>query len=477
MFVCKNIRVLNTIVFILFITGCTTFKTPLARRSLPNRTFSSQIVENKIIEVSSQINDSQLKQLFINCYPNTLDTTIKMGEKGGVAYTYIITGDIDAMWLRDSSAQVHPFIRFVNEDKELDLLVRGLINSHVQSILFDPYANAFYDSKRISKHNDDITQMKPGVHERKWEIDSLCYSIRLIYEYWKISNDDSLFDTQWKLAMDLVVKTFREQQRKENDGPYSFQRLHNGPTETQTNNGFGEPVNPVGLICSAFRPSDDSTRLLFLIPSNYFAVSSLRQLSQMYKAAGYNSESADAKKFSEEVQNAISQYGTVNHPKFGEIIAYETDGFGNYTLMDDANIPSLVSLPYLGLIDATDPIYQQTRSFIFSKENPFYFEGKFANGVGSPHTPGKKVWPMSLIMRALTSDNDEEIMECLKMLVSTHADTGLMHESFNPDRPRNYTRSWFSWANTLFGELIVKISEERPHLLEEFNFDSLLGNE
>ncbi|MEH0157589.1 glycoside hydrolase family 125 protein [Limibacter armeniacum] len=433
-----------------------------------DRKFRSEAVDKLIAKVKKQINDPELAWMFENCYPNTLDTTVEVfGERDGKPDTVIITGDIPAMWLRDSTAQVWPYLPLVNQDVKLKRLVRGLIHRQSYCILIDPYANAFeVDPTKASMWGSDFTTMKPGLHERKWEIDSLCYPIRLAYGYWKETGDRSVFDDEWKSAMQTVIKTFREQQRKDGVGPYSFMRKTQKQEDTLPNWGAGAPIKPVGLIVSSFRPSDDATLFPFLIPSNYFAVTSLKQLEEIAQEVLSDKELLGAaKSLREEVEVALGQYARVNHAKYGEVLAYEVDGFGNRVLMDDANVPNLLALPYLDSIDVKDLLYQQTRQLVLSEDNPYFFRGKAGEGVGGPHVGLDYIWPMSIIMRGMTSIDDNEIRKCLQLLKTTHADTGFMHESFHKDDASKFTRSWFAWANTLFGELILKIHKERSYLL------------
>ena len=305
------------------------------------------------------------------------------------------------------------------------------------------------------------------LHERKWEIDSLCYPIRVAYYYWLLTGDTSVFDTDWHNAMQLVVKTFKEQQRKDGLGPYSFTRDCDRPTDSQINSGFGAPVKPVGLIVSAFRPSDDATQYGFLIPSNMFAVVSLRQLAEIENKVYGNADFAgQCLDLASEVDEAIQKYGVVNHPVAGKIYAFEVDGFGNSLCMDDANVPSLLGAPYLGYCKVDDALYQNTRKFVWSDNNPYFFKGKAGEGIGGPHVGLDYAWPMSIIMKGLTTGDAAELKECLTLLRNTDADTGFMHESFHVDNPAKFTRSWFAWTNTLFGELIVKIYHEHPELLK-----------
>lgn len=437
------------------------------RPVLEKRAFVSSTVERKLDEVVAKIADDKLKWMFINCFPNTLDTTVKFKMRDGYPDTFVITGDINAMWLRDSSAQVQNYLSLAAEDEALREMIKGLINRQLDCILVDPYANAFNDGPTAAGWQTDGTEMRKEVNERKWEIDSLCYPIRLIYQYWKATGDDSVFNAKWEKAMALILKTFQEQQRKENDGPYSFER-HTGNAIGTLVNRTGNPVNPVGMVVSCFRPSDDATIFGFLVPSNMFIVASMRQLSEIIRTTGNGKNLLNqTERLKKEVDEAIQKYGIVNHPVFGKIYAYEVDGYGGCNLMDDANNPSLLSVPYFGYVNADDPVYQNTRKFVWSKHNPYFFKGTVAEGIGGPHCGKDKIWPMSIISKALTSEDKEEIAECLRVLVNTDGNTGFIHESFHKDNPADFSRGWFAWANTLFAELVLKISEKYPELLLE----------
>lgn len=442
---------------------------PSKRPAAEKRTFVSEGIDQKISEVKAVIQDAEFAWLFENCYPNTLDTTVDYEVIDGKPDTFIITGDIDAMWLRDSTCQVWPYMPLIEEDAKLCKMIEGLINRQAKCVLLDPYANAFYkDLSRVSEWNTDRPKIKPGVHERKWEIDSLCYVVRLANEYYQITRDSSVFDKDWDKAMRLIVKTFRTEQRKDGTSPYRFIRSTSRMTDAPVYDGTGRPIRPVGMICSMFRPSDDATVLPFLIPSNLFAVQSLRQLAAIYHdVLDDRAFARECSEFADEVEKAIMEWGTAEHLTFGRIYAYEADGFGNFLFMDDANVPSLMSLSYLGIHDPEDAIYKRTREYLVSEFNPWYFRGKAAEGYGSPHTGKESIWPMGIILRALTSNDKEEIAHCLHMLKTTHAGTGFMHESFNKDNPADFSRSWFAWANTLFGELVIKVYQEYPELLKK----------
>ena len=431
------------------------------------RCFYSEAVESKIREVKAKISDKELAWMFENCYPNTLDTTVDYSEENGMPDTFVITGDIHAMWLRDSTAQVWPYLELVNSDEKLKNLIRGVIFRQTKSILFDPYANAFNKTPTGSYWESDITDMKPELHERKWEIDSLCYPVRLAYHYWKLTGDVTVFTQDWKKAAELIIRTFKEQQRKDGYGPYTFMRETSKAEDTVPLYGLGNPVRPVGLICSIFRPSDDAAIFPFLIPSNHFAVSILQYIAEiMEKVFQDENLKSEAILLKDEVKNAIDQYSIFEHQEFGKIYAYEVDGFGGRVFMDDANVPSLLGMPFLDLCSEDDEIYQNTRKFVLSPQNPYFFQGTAGEGIGGPHVGMDYIWPMSIIMRAMTSKDSGEIAFCLKMLKSTHGGTGFMHETFHKNNAEKFTRKWFAWANTLFGQLIVKISQTNPDLLK-----------
>lgn len=440
---------------------------PVVRVPEAKRKFKSVAVERAIAQVQSSIGNKELAWMFGNCFPNTLDTTVEFEMIDGRPDTYVITGDIDAMWLRDSSAQVYPYLSLMKDDAPLQQLIAGVINRQTRCILKDPYANAFYkDETKVSEWKSDRTEMKPGVHERKWEIDSLCYPIRLAHAYWKATGDKSPFDTSWKRAIELTLQTFREQQRKTGKGPYRFMRQTEIQTDTVAGRGYGNPVRPVGLIVSIFRPSDDATVFSYLVPSNFFAMVSLRQAAEMVEKLQDDGDLAKrCRALADEVEKALHEHAIVDHPKAGRVYAFEVDGFGNYYCTDDGNIPNLLSLPYLGAVPRNDRVYQNTRRMLLSDLNPYYCFGKAANGLGGPHVGVDMIWPLGVVIEGLTATKDREIRECLDVLRRTHAGTGFMHEAFHKDDPKKFTRSWFAWANTIFGEFVLKTFHERPSLL------------
>ncbi|QCB44492.1 glycoside hydrolase family 125 protein [Sphingomonas sp. PAMC26645] len=433
------------------------------------RRFVSPAVEAEIARVKAKIADPELAWLFENCYPNTLDTTVKVGTVDGKPDAFVITGDIEALWLRDSSAQMQTYVHLAPKDAGLRRVFTGLIARQARCILIDPYANAFMEDPTARSNlgaRTDQTDMKPGVAERKWEIDSLCYPMRLAHGYWTATRDKTPFDDLWAKAMRRAVATFREQQRKDGKGPYHFQRLNVSPTETLMFEGYGAPTRKVGLIHSMFRPSDDACLYPFLIPSNLFAVSALRMLATVQREArGDMAGATDSEALASEVEAALRAHGRMPDGQGGEVWAYEVDGFGNAISMDDANVPSLSGLPLLGAADRRDPLFRRTAVLAWSDRNPYFFTGTAARGIGGPHIGLDMIWPMSIITHAMNSDDDAVIRQCLAWLKTTHGGTGFMHESFNKDDPGKFTRSWFAWANGLFGELILDLERRKPALL------------
>ncbi len=440
------------------------------RPASSSRRFRSKAVDAAIASVSAKIGDPELAWLFSNCLPNTLDTTVTYNNNTQQPDTVVVTGDIPAMWLRDSSAQVWPYLAFVSADPDLASLVKGLIRRQALCILRDPYANAFMpdlDSKEpLPWSKQDDTLMKPGVGERKWEVDSLCYPVRLGHGYWKASGDATPFDEHWIKALHMIVATFKVQQRKTSRGPYSFMRESKHPTDSLNGDGFGNPARPVGLIYSGFRPSDDACDYPFNIPGNFFAVQTLLKIEEMFTEIAHDSAAAhEASQLAQEIETALKKYAPGNHPDAGEIWAYEVDGFGNSIFMDDANVPSLLGMPYLGSCSKADPMYLATRKFVLSTSNPYFFRGSAAEGIGGPHVGPDMIWPMAIIIRAMTTDDEQEQRQCLRWLKKSNAGTGFMHESFNKNDPYKFTRAWFAWANTLFGELILTLEKKSPKLL------------
>jgi hypothetical protein len=408
---------------------------------------------------------AELARVFRQCYPNTLETTTEYLADGT---TFVFTGDIPAMWLRDSSAQIRPYIAFAREDHEIRRLIHGLIRRQAQYIAIDPYANAFNREPNGRGHIHDRTEMNPWVWERKFELDSLCYPLQVCKDYWDATHDRSVFDDAVHAMLRRIVDVMTTEQQHEQQSPYIFERDNGPASDTLPFGGRGTRTNDTGMVWSGFRPSDDACTFGFHIPSNMFAVVTLNHLAffaeYMYTDFALAWRAAQLRA---EIDFGIQMYGIVDHPRHGRIYAYETDGYGTYNLMDDANIPSLLAIPYLGYRPASDPTYRRTRAFVLSRDNPYYVEGQYAKGVGSPHTPPGHVWPLSLIMQGLTTDDRDEQQALIDTLISTTAGTGYMHESFHPDRPEQFTREWFAWANSLFGALVCRRLDVDGYITQE----------
>ena len=429
------------------------------RPPVEERAFVSPAIDSVTEAVAAQITHPKLAEMFRKCFPNTLDTTVHYAEdEDGEPDTFVYTGDIPAMWLRDSGAQVWPYVDYADQDEGLRKMIAGVINRQFKCILIDPYANAFNVDPIGPADKSDRPKPGPYIWERKWEIDSQCYPVRLAYAYWKKTGDTSVFGERWLEVAKTILATFKEQQRKDGPGSYRFLRVTDRQLDTKCVGGRGNPVKPVGLIASAFRPSDDATTFEFLIPSNFMAVKTLRKMSEILETINGKLElSEECLALATEVEQALKEYATVQHPKYGPIYAYEVDGFGSHQLMDDANVPSLLALGYLDPEMFNDPVYLNTRRFVWSEDNPYFMRGAAGEGIGGPHIGTGYVWPMSIMMKAFTAQDDDEIRACLLQLIRTDAGTGFMHESFQEDNADDFTRPWFAWANTLFGELVVKL--------------------
>jgi uncharacterized protein len=416
----------------------------------------NQVVTEIAGKIGGKFSDnSKLYQTFLNCFESTAKTTTKFLDNGEV---FVFTGDIAAMWLRDSSAQVVHYLPFIKEYEILAEFVRGLIKRQMRYILIDPYANAFNEEANGNCWDEDITESTPWNWERKYEVDSLCYPIWLLHEYWIHTGDESIFTEEVKKVFATILELWKKEQRHDTDSNYSFVRLHCPPSDTLTREGKGEPTAYTGMTWSGFRPSDDACKYGYLIPSNMFASVVLDYMAEFLTNNYHDKELADqAINLKKEIDNGIKQYGIIHDDEFGDIYAYETDGLGNYNLMDDANVPSLLSIPWLRYTGIDDEIYQNTRKFILSKRNPYYFEGAYAKGIGSPHTPDQYIWHIALTMQGLTAQTTEEKENLLELLLSTDAGKQVMHEGFLCDDPSAFTREWFAWANSLFALFVMQI--------------------
>ena len=400
---------------------------------------------------------SKLADMYRNCFRSTWDTTLQ--RSGGTVF--LVTGDIPAMWLRDSSAQVYHYVPHAVKYPEVREAILGLMERQFRYIVLDPYANAFNrEANDRRNHLDDTSwteEALPWIWERKYEVDSLCYPIRLAHHFWKTTGDPSWCGETFLKAAETILSVWEAEQRHGEQSPYYFRRARCRASDTLSHDGHGAPVAYTGMTWSGFRPSDDACVYGYLIPSNFFAAKSLEQMGEIAEALLPNAGlSGRVRRLKEQIEAGLREFAAVERPGFGKVYAYEVDGLGNALFMDDANVPSLLSLPYLGCVPMDDPVYQNTRRMLLSPANPYYFAGACARGIGSPHTPPDYIWPISLCIQGLTAADAGEIYALLDMLENMDAGTLLMHEGVHKDDPKQFTRPWFAWANSIFSEFVEK---------------------
>ncbi|KAM3555461.1 hypothetical protein MY1884_005582 [Beauveria asiatica] len=476
-------------------------KLPFQRPSPECRTFRSDAIETVIHDVTSRMKDADLARLFENAFPSTTDTTVKFHSKekdqGFVRMTgsrwaenddawngpqsFVITGDIIAEWLRDSTNQLRPYQELASKDSAIFELILGAINTQSEYVIEAPYCNAFQpppisDLPVSANGQDDVVYpaYEPSaVFECKYELDSLAHFLKIGNDFYEHTGSSDFVNKRWLSAVDAVLSVLEEQSKPTfNDNgdyvrnEYTFQRKTNTGTETLNLLGVGNPLNNgTGLVRSAFRPSDDATILGFFIPANAMMSVELGRAAAMLNKIGKAAAGAELDKWSKTIREGVMEHGVIEHKTFGKIFAYEVDGFGSSIIMDDANYPSLLALPLMGFVNVKDPVYQNTRKMLLSKKgNPYYLTGKKFKGIGGPHIGLKNAWPMSLLVQAQTSDDDDEIMECVSMVLDA-SPKGLVHESVDVNYIAQYTRSWFAWANGVFAVTILDLAKRKPHLI------------
>lgn len=399
--------------------------------------------------------DKKLQEMFERCFVNTYETTLKPQEDGT---TFVITGDIPAMWLRDSAAQVRPYLLAAEKDDEMAKLIEGVVRRQMNYIVHDPYANAFNEAANGKGHQDDKTEMSPMTWERKYEIDSLCYPIQLSYLLWKSTGETACFDDIFVQALNKILHVWKVEQNHEDESPYSFERMDVRQSDTLHRDGKGSKTVRTGMTWSGFRPSDDACLYGYLVPANMFAVVVLGYASEICREVLKDEGLAkQCEQLASEIKAGIEEHAVLEHPIHGDLYVYETDGMGRYHLMDDANIPSLLAAPYLGWCQFDDTTYQNTRRFLLSRDNPYFYEGKAAHGIGSPHTPDHYIWHIALAMEGMTSTDVSDKKRILEAMKQSDGGTGFMHEGFNADQPEEFTREWFSWANSMFSEFVLSL--------------------
>ncbi|KAI9681032.1 MAG: hypothetical protein M1822_007106 [Bathelium mastoideum] len=475
-------------------------KLPYQRPAPQCRTFQSPLVEEVITDITTKMRDKDLARIFENAFPNTVDTTVRWHTDGTGkrsqqalmnwrdqskwqgAQSFIVTGDIDAEWLRDSTNQLRQYQPLAKKDKKIFNLILGAINTQAEFVIESPYCNAFQPPppsglSPVNNNQDDEVHPAPEpsvVFECKYELDSLAHFLSLSNQFYAQTESTTFINARWLKALDVLLRTLDEQETPTfdpktsslNKNKYTFKRKTQAGTETLTLNGNGNPLNSgTGLIRSAFRPSDDATTLGFFIPANAMIAAELKKTAAILRknSDGVRSDKLQAR--GERIEAGVWEYGVVTHKKYGQVFAYEVDGYGSQIIMDDANLPSLLALPLMGFVDKDDKVYQNTRKMILEKGgNPYYLKGKEFRGIGGPHIGLQNAWPMSLLVQAMTSDDDDEILDALE-LVKQASPLGLIHESINVNRVKEYSRSWFAWANSVFAQTILDLAGRKPQLL------------
>ncbi|EME47318.1 hypothetical protein DOTSEDRAFT_124766 [Dothistroma septosporum NZE10] len=458
------------------------------------RTFKSSVVEQKVEEMAGKITDPDLSRLFLNSYPNTLDTAVRWkGYASGSQdeeLTFLITGDINAMWLRDSANQMQSYRSLLEQSSEqnsLASLYRGVINLQARYLLIDPYCNSFQPPTESGippsvngAASDDMvtpTYNNATVFECKYELDSLAAFLEISHDYYNATQDINFFKRySWVQAVQAVLKVAEEMMvpTYEPDGQvanvtYMFTRSTDVSTETQANKGLGNPLNnSTGLIRSFFRPSDDATIYQGFIPANMMLQRFLSPTADiMAQIDGQGSLATRMRDLASSLDAAITKWGITKLPGYGEVYAYEVDGYYSQNIMDDANIPSLLSAPFTGYLNVDDEVYQNTRKLLLSRANPYFCAGPVISSIGGPHEGPGMAWPMASIVRIATTDDDHEITQQLQEIVSSTDGLGLIHESINSFNESDWTRQWFSWANGLFGQIIIDLDDRKPAILKQ----------
>ncbi|KAI0019150.1 glycoside hydrolase family 125 protein [Xylariomycetidae sp. FL0641] len=454
------------------------------------RTFNLSEVEQTITDMKGLVKDPDLFRLFENAFPNTLDTTVQwkgFANNGSTEeLAFVITGDIVAMWLRDSANQMRSYKSLLKANDSTDSLAslfRGVINLQSRYVISNPYCNAFQPpvesglspTTNDAAANDQVTPPYDSnfVFECKYELDSISAFLQISSDYYDKTQDADFFGKfQWKQAVQTILNVTQAMQAgtyaldgSVNQSPYTFTRDTTAGTETLANTGAGNPVREgTGLVRSAFRPSDDATIYQLFVPANMQFSSYLGKCAAIMEGIdAVLAKEMDA--MASTVRDGIEAHAKVQHEVFGTVYAFEIDGFGSHNLMDDANIPSLLAAPFLDYVDADDATYQSTRAFALSTWDPYYMHGPVLNGTGGPHVGPGHAWPMSVIASLLTSDDDDEIVQGLQMLVASTDGLGLVHESVNTFQASDWTRSWFAWANGLFGEMLLGLRDRKPEIL------------
>lgn len=367
---------------------------------------------------------------------------------------FVLTGDIPAMWLRDSTWQLRPLLAAAQEPQTYAVLA-DIARRQSTCVLIDPYANAFNPEPNGACWHQDFPDQSPWVFERKYELDSLAafldFALRLFYASSRTEHLDEQFCSAAASAINVIAT-----EQRHDPSSYRFIRASVAEHDHLSHGGYGAPVGFTGMSWSGFRPSDDACTYGYLVPANAHTAVVLRQLAELPDSIPLGAKlRVQARTLASEIEQGIAEHAITDNdgpPRY----VYEVDGQGNAVHMDDANVPSLLSLPYLGWCANDDPVYLTTRNWILSPANPWFARGSAAAGVGSPHTPDRHVWPIAIAMAGLTAADDSAVNDALLTLESTDAGTGKMHESFHCDDPTHFTRAWFSWADMTYVHLVLR---------------------
>ncbi|PNP46590.1 hypothetical protein TGAMA5MH_02048 [Trichoderma gamsii] len=452
-------------------------KLPYMRPSEECRTFKSPAVEKVISDLKSQLKDPDVARLFENTFPSTLDTTVKYFDPS-LNLAFIITGDITAQWLRDTGNQFAHLYKLLPHDKNLQALVKAVINTEARYISQYPYCGSFQpppESGLAPSVNDwatDVVVNPPvnnqTVFECKYELDSLAGFLKITRSYYANTKDSSFINDNWNAAMSQIVRVLYEQSQSSWSSDFEWVSYYNWTgtagalSPMVPNSGNGEPKQANGLVASSHRPSDDLCVFNFITSDNAMMSVELANVANMLSKIGVQKSLATQLS---QYSNTIKQAVWAHTRATNGIFAYETNGIGAQYIMDDANVPSLVSLPYLGFLERSDPTYQKTKAAMFSRANPYYAAGKSWNGIGGPHVNATYPWPMSHISGIFGTDDDNEIKQRLAIILENTSGLGLIHESVNIYNTSVYTRPWFAWANSYFAEMILDLAERKPHLV------------
>lgn len=420
--------------------------------------FPTSVKDHPIVQQAvrrlDDLGDPRLGRILTRCLDDTLARTIRPMPDGTA---FVVTGDIPAMWLRDSSTQLMPYLALLEDNAALQDLVLAVLRRQFQQIARNPYANAFNAEPSGRAHDPDDLCEDPWVWEAKYEVDSLAFPLLLARRFWAATGRTDHVAATLRTAR-TAIEVWRTEQDHEHRSTYRFLRRNCPPSDTLPDAGRGTPVARTGMTWSGFRPSDDACAYGYNIPANLCAAAALDGTAELARLTGDTQLARDADQLASELRTAVLRHGTVHHPEHGVIYAYEVDGHGSTVLMDDANMPGLLSLPLVANIPATDPVYLATRGFVLSSANPTWHRGTAAEGIGSPHTPDGHIWPIAIAVQGLTSTDRAERHSALHTLLATDAGTGQMHESFHKDDPQRFTRPWFSWANAMYAELALDVA-------------------